>query len=66
MALSKIWWRVMLVLERVAAAEEGGGSFESTLFDLAMSCYGAGLPLGACGEIQMKVEVREPAQTETG
>lgn len=61
MALSKIWWRVMLVLERMAATEDGDGDFEGTLFDLAMSCYGAGLPLGACGEIQMKVEVRGPA-----
>ena len=59
MALTKIWWRVMLILERMAAPE-GGGDFEGTLFDLAMNCYGAGLPLGACGEIQMKVSVREP------
>ena len=62
MALHKIWWRVMLILERMAAAGEGGGNFRSSIFDLAMSCYGAGLPLGACGEIQMKVEVREPAE----
>jgi hypothetical protein len=57
MALNKIWWRVMLILERMAAAGESGGDFEGPLFDLAMSCYGAGLPLGACGEILMKVEV---------
>jgi uncharacterized repeat protein (TIGR04076 family) len=61
MALSKIWWRVMLVLERMAAASEGNAEAKGPLFDLALSCYGAGLPLGACGEIQMKVEVREPA-----
>jgi len=59
MALTKIWWRVMLVLERMAAAGEGGGDFESKLFDLPMNCYGAGLPLGACGEIMMTVEVRK-------
>jgi uncharacterized repeat protein (TIGR04076 family) len=58
MALTKIWWRVMLMLERMAAAGEGEGDFESKLFDLPMNCYGAGLPLGACGEIMMKVEVR--------
>jgi uncharacterized repeat protein (TIGR04076 family) len=63
MALSKIWWRVMLILERMAAAGESGGDFEGTLFDLAMNCYGAGLPLGACGEIQMKVEVRQSVNT---
>jgi uncharacterized repeat protein (TIGR04076 family) len=60
MALTKIWWRVMLVLERMAAAGEGEGDFESTLLDLAMNCYGAGLPLGACGGILMTVEVRGP------
>ena len=61
MALSKIWWRVMLVLERMAGAGEGPASFDSTLLDLPMNCYGAGLPLGACGEIRMTVEVREPS-----
>jgi len=55
MALSKIWWRVMLMMERMAA----GGELTSKLFDLPMNCYGAGLPLGACGEIMMTVEVRE-------
>jgi uncharacterized repeat protein (TIGR04076 family) len=60
MALHKIWWRVLLILERMAAAEEGGGNFQGTVFDLAMNCYGAGLPLGACGEILMKVEVAGP------
>ena len=57
MALSKIWWRVMLMLERMAGAGENEGNFSSTIFDLPMNCYGAGLPLGACGEILMKVEV---------
>jgi uncharacterized repeat protein (TIGR04076 family) len=60
MALTKIWWRVMLVLERMAAAGDSAGDFRSTLLDLAMNCYGAGFPLGACGEIQMRVEVRAP------
>ena len=55
MALNKIWWRVMLMMERMAE----GGELESKLFDLPMNCYGAGLPLGACGEIMMKVEVRK-------
>lgn len=60
MALHKIWGRVMLVLERMAAAGEGVGEFDGPLFDLAMSCYGSGLPLGACGEIRMKVGVCGP------
>ena len=62
MALTKIWWRVMLMLERMADAGEGKGEFTSKLFDLPMNCYGAGLPLGACGEILMTVEVREPVK----
>ncbi len=61
MAMNKVWWRVMLVLERMAGAEEGEGDFKSKLFELPMNCYGAGFPLGACGEILMTVEVREPA-----
>ena len=61
MALTKIWWRVMLMLERMAAhtACEGEGDFKSKIFDLPMNCYGAGLPLGACGEILMTVELRK-------
>jgi uncharacterized repeat protein (TIGR04076 family) len=59
MALTKIWWRVMLMLERMATAGEGEGDFESKIFDLPINCYGAGLPLGACGEIMMTVEVRK-------
>ncbi|MBC7229754.1 MAG: hypothetical protein H5T74_05100 [Actinobacteria bacterium] len=55
MALTKIWWRVMLMMERMAAGTECA----SKLFDLPMNCYGAGLPLGACGEIMMRVELRK-------
>jgi uncharacterized repeat protein (TIGR04076 family) len=55
MALTKIWWRVMLMLERMA----DDGEFTSQLFNLPMNCYGAGLPLGSCGEILMTVEVRK-------
>jgi len=58
MALTKIWWRVMLMLERMAAAVDNDVPFESKLFDLPINCYGAGLPLGACGEILMTVELR--------
>lgn len=61
MALAKIWWRVMLMLERMAAAVDGEVTFEGGLFDLPMNCYGAGLPLGACGEILMTVELRDMA-----
>jgi hypothetical protein len=39
----------------MAAAGEGKGDLKSTVFDLAMNCYDAGLPLGACGEILMRI-----------
>jgi len=58
MALNKIWWRIMLVLEGMAAAADSG-NFRSALFDLPMSCFGAGLPLGSCGKIMMQVEIRK-------
>jgi uncharacterized repeat protein (TIGR04076 family) len=60
LALTRIWWRVLLVLERMAAARDGQANFEGPLFDLDLGCYSAGLPLGACGQILMKVEVRPP------
>ncbi len=59
MALHKIWWRVMLLLERMNTARGDESEFESKIFDLPMNCYGAGLPLGACGEILMGVSVRK-------
>ena len=39
--------------------DEAEGDFKSKIFDLPMNCYGAGLPLGACGEILMTVELRK-------
>jgi len=59
MALHKIWGRVMLMLERMVEAEGREDDFTGTIFNLPMNCYGAGLPLGACGEIKMVVEVRK-------
>lgn len=64
MALTKIWWRVMIMLERVAAAIHGNDNFESALFRLPMNCYGAGLPLGACGQIMMTIELRQIDHSE--
>jgi len=58
-ALHKIWGRVMLMLERMVEAEGREDDFTGTIFNLPMNCYGAGLPLGACGEIKMVVEVRK-------
>ncbi len=59
MALHKIWWRVMLMLERMIEAEGREDDFTGKIFALPMNCYGAGLPLGACGEIKMLLEVRK-------
>ena len=59
MALNKIWYRILLIFDRMAENNDGKPDFTGTLFDLPMNCYGAGLPAGACGEILMKVSVRE-------
>jgi hypothetical protein len=58
MALNKIWWRLILALEGMAIADEGS-NFKSSLLDLPMSCYSAGLPLGICGKIMMQVDIRK-------
>lgn len=58
MALNKAWFRVMLVLERMAQAEEGQPDLDGSLLRLPISCYGGAWPLGACGRILMTVEVR--------
>jgi uncharacterized repeat protein (TIGR04076 family) len=59
MALHKIWGRVMLMLERMIEAEGKEDDFTGSIFNLPMNCFGAGLPLGSCGEILMRVEVRK-------
>ncbi len=59
MAIHKVWWRVLLMLERMIEAEGRDDDFTGKIFDLPLNCYGAGLPLGSCGEILMQVEVRK-------
>lgn len=58
MALHKAWFRVMLLLERMAQAEEDEPDFSGPLFDIPISCYGGAWPLGACGRILMLAGVR--------
>jgi len=60
LALNKVWYRVMLMLERMAEGSDGQADLTGPLFDIPIACYGAGLPLGSCGEIMMKVEARRP------
>ena len=58
MAFTKLWWRVILMLERMTYAEQNEKDFESKIFDLPINCFGAGFPVGECGEILMKVELK--------
>ncbi len=60
MALHKAWFRVMLLLERMAQGAESEEEPDLTgpLFDIPISCFGGAWPLGACGRILMRVEVR--------
>jgi uncharacterized repeat protein (TIGR04076 family) len=59
MALNKIWYRVIVALERMARSVEGEGEINSAWYGIPMSCFGAGLPLGPCGQIMMTLELRK-------
>ena len=57
MALNKLWYRVILALERMAGAVENESAINSTWYKGHISCFGAGLPLGACGQVMMTIEI---------
>ena len=59
MAMNKPLYRVIVALERMAGSAEGDVDINSPWFDSHISCYGAGLPLGACGQIMMKLDYRK-------
>ena len=59
MALNKIWYRVIVALERMAGAVEDEGDVNSMWYFCPISCFGAGLPLGPCGQIMMTLEIRK-------
>ncbi len=60
MALNKVWYRVIVALERMAGAVQDEGDINSIWYHSHISCFGAGLPLGACGQIMMALELRKP------
>ena len=59
MALNKVLYRVIVALERMAGSIEDQGEIDSGWYAFPISCFGAGLPLGPCGQIMMIVEVRK-------
>ena len=60
MALHKAWFRVMLLLERMAqGVDDAEPDLTGPLFQLPISCFGGAWPLGACGRILMLAEIRE-------
>jgi len=58
--LNKIWYRLVILLDRIA--EEGGsslgdGTFRGDVPEVRMSCYGAPFPFGDCGQILMGISM---------
>ena len=61
LALARAWYRVLIVLERMAQqADEKEPDFSGALLDLPISCAGGGLPLSTCGRILMTARVQAP------
>lgn len=58
MALHKAWFRVMLMLERMAEGAGGEADLTGSPFDIPITCYGGAWPLGACGKMEMKIKAR--------
>ena len=59
--LNKIWYRLIMILDRLAddsADALGDGTFTGELPGVMMSCYGAELPYGDCGQILMSVSIQ--------
>ena len=60
--LNKIWYRLIMILDRFAddkAAGLGDGTLTGQLPGVTMSCYGAEFPYGDCGHILMSVSIEE-------
>jgi hypothetical protein len=67
--LNKIWYRLIMVLDRIADEKNGslgGGDFTGEVPSVPMSCYSAEFPFGDCGYVLMGVSMEEinhlPAQ----
>jgi hypothetical protein len=52
--INKIWYRLIMLMDRMADASQddiGNGNFSGQLIDVAIACYGAVFPSGDCGQV---------------
>ena len=58
--LNRIWYRLIMILDRMADDTEGAigaGDFTGEVIDVRMNCYGAPFPYGDCGQVLMEFSV---------
>jgi uncharacterized repeat protein (TIGR04076 family) len=58
--LNKIWYRLVILLDRIADESDtslADGTFRGELPEVRMSCYGASFPFGDCGQILMSISM---------
>jgi uncharacterized repeat protein (TIGR04076 family) len=58
--LNKLWYRLVMMQDRMAdesGAPLGDGTFRGELPEVPISCYGAAVPFGDCGQILMGISM---------
>ena len=58
--LNRIWYRLIMILDRMADDTGNGvgkGDFTGEVIDVRMNCYGAPFPYGDCGQVLMEFSV---------
>ena len=58
--LNRIWYRLIMILDRMADDTEGAigsGDFAGEVIDVRMNCFGAPFPYGDCGQVLMEFSV---------
>ena len=58
--LNRIWYRLIMILDRMADDTGNGvgkGDFKGEVIDVRMNCYGAPFPYGDCGQVLMEFSV---------
>lgn len=59
--LNRIWYRLIMILDRMAddtGEAIGDGTFQGEVIEVRMNCYGAPFPYGDCGQVLMEVSVQ--------
>jgi hypothetical protein len=58
--LNKLWYRLVMMQDRMADEGNtplGDGTFRDELPGVCISCYGADVPFGDCGQILMNISI---------